>query len=598
MVLLEDVEQMGKELYIKLIHCGNRNLTNSNDSANKNVFYMPVGLFAIADVLKKNGCNIEMIHSDLEAYYDLEKVLDFEKLDIVGFDCHWVNQSYSVIETARRIKEIKPSVFIFVGGYTASFYSKEIMQDYPQIDAVVRGDGELPVAQLCSTLAKGEQAFNNVQNLIWRNTKGQVIENEFSYIGSCVNMEQLDYAAVELLRNWELYRDFSKYWTHFKPLGSVPMFILAIGRGCRYSCTYCGGSCKAQKEINNRQHVEIRSVESALGTIRKAYSFGFECFYSGYEFLNSDEWYILLLRRIKQENINIDFVYGSYSLPSKSIVDALAEGMRNVVIEISPETFNEVLRKKNKDARLFYDNAQLEECLDYISTKMNIKVQLYFGYFLPFDTEKSIMDTIAYILKLLKKYPGMIEIEYSHFSTDPASMIYLKPKEYDVEICVQSFSDYIEFIKRKYITEKSTETDMRIFFPKRMSELEREVMGQRIRFMNFIYSRFRSSIAYIMYHTEKNEWLKEVIYRYEETMDCGSFSSEKTMELMISVLNNENITSMGILNRIIDEYEEQKKQTNLFGAGPSLWNETNIIESKNRCISDAAQGELAIEFDF
>jgi len=578
---------VGKELYIKLIHCGNRNLSDPKDNSKKNVFYMPVGLFAIADALKKNGCNIEIIHSDLEVYNDLEKVLNFEKLDMVGFDCHWVNQSYSVIETARRIKEIKPSVFIFMGGYTASFYGREIMQDYPQIDAVVRGDGELPVAELCSALAKGEQDFRRVCNLIWRNTKGQVIENEFLYIGSCTDMEQLDYAAVELLRNWELYRDFSKYWTHFKPLGSVPLFILAIGRGCRYSCTFCGGSSLAQKKINNRQRVEVRSVEAVLKTIKKAYSFGFLCYYSGYEFLNSDEWYISLLRRIKQENINIDFVYGAFSLPSKSIIDALGECIRNTVIEISPETFDEVLRKKNKDARLFYDNAELEECLDYISTKANIKVQLYFGYFLPFDTEKSIMDTLAYILKLLRKYPGLVEIEYSNFSTDPASMIYFNPKEYDVEICVDSFSSYIEFIKRKYITDKSMETDMQIFHPIAMSELEREVLGQRIRFMNFIYSSFRSSISYILHHTGKNEWVNEAVCRYEEAMDCGSFSLQKTMELIISVLNNENMTDMGILDNIIDEYEEQKKQTSLSGPGPSLWNETNI--------SDKAQSELGTD---
>jgi len=585
---------MSRESCIKLIHCGNRNLSDSNDDANKNVFFMPVGLFAIADILKKNRCNAEIIHSDLEVYKDLEMVLDFEELDIVGFDCHWVNQSYSVIETAKRIKELKPSVFIFIGGYTASFYSMEIMQNYPQIDAVIRGDGEVPAVQLCSALAKGEQYLNSVQNLTWRNAEGQVIENEFSYIGSPVNMEELDYAPIELLRNWELYRDFSKYWTHFKPLGSVPMFMLAIGRGCKYSCTYCGGSCQAQKKINNRKDVGVRSAESVMETIKKAYSLGFECFYSGYEFADSDEWYTLLLRKIKQENINIDFVHGSYSLPSKHIIDALEECARNVVIEISPETFDEVLRKNNKDGRLFYNNAELEECLDYISTKKNIKVQLYFGYFLPFDTEKSVMDTIEYILKLLKKYPGILEIEYSNFSTDPASMIYLNPKTYNVEICVESFSDYIEFIKKKYITEKSMETDMKIFFPKNMSEAEREVLSQRIKFLNFIYSNFRRSMYYILQHTGRNEWVKEVICRYEEAVDCGSFSLHKAMEIIISALNNENMAYMGALDSVIDEYEERKKHVGLFESGPSLWYETNTVEFRNSNLYDTAQSELAI----
>ena len=70
-------------------------------------------------------------------------------------------------------------MFIFLGGYTASFFSKEILQDYPEVDAVIRGDGETPIVELCQALHRhilNQQhcsdyyptSLAEVPNLAWR----------------------------------------------------------------------------------------------------------------------------------------------------------------------------------------------------------------------------------------------------------------------------------------------------------------------------------------------------------------------------------------------------------------------------------------------
>jgi len=89
-----------KRLCVKLLHSGNINPVNPLDQEQKNMFFMPMGLFPLAEVLKRNGVNIEILHLDLEAGKSLEEILDFSTLDAVGFDCHWVNQSLTVIDTA------------------------------------------------------------------------------------------------------------------------------------------------------------------------------------------------------------------------------------------------------------------------------------------------------------------------------------------------------------------------------------------------------------------------------------------------------------------------------------------------------------------
>ena len=85
---------------IKLIHCGNNNMVNPQDQGQKNIFYMPMGLLALAQQLKQAGFPVEILHSDLdlEAGQSLENILDLNRLDAVGFDCHWINQSLVVME--------------------------------------------------------------------------------------------------------------------------------------------------------------------------------------------------------------------------------------------------------------------------------------------------------------------------------------------------------------------------------------------------------------------------------------------------------------------------------------------------------------------
>jgi len=489
--------------YVKLIHCGNKSIVNPGDREQKNVFFMPMGLFPMADVLQKADFDIEIIHLDLEGGKTLEQVLDFQRLDAVGFDCHWVNQSLVVMETAAAVKQVKPEVFVFLGGFSASLFAQEIVGEFPEIDAVVRGDGERPLLELCRVLRQHKQdgtdlALETVSNLAWRD-KGAVRMNEVSYVGTADDMEDLDFAAVELLRGWETYRTACTFFTHCDPLGSVPVFFLEVGRGCGYACLFCGGNCEAQKQMNRRTQTAMRSVESVIRTIKKAVSYGYETFYTCMEYEGSDQWYIELCRRIIEEQIRINFCYGSWRLPSQQLIDALAEACQEVLFEISPENADDDLRAKNKDRRIYYTNDQLEQCLDYINKKeKRIIVQLYFGYYLVGDTEETIFETIHFILTLVLKYSRILEGEYSNFSTDPGSLLFLFPEKYGFEIKVRNFKDYLNHLKMTYQEQKEQSADMILFRPRVISESRDREIRKRIRLLNVLFNSFRKSVSHIL----------------------------------------------------------------------------------------------------
>lgn len=484
-------------LCVKLIHCGNISLVNPDNREQKNIFYMPMGTLALAGVLRDQGQDVEIIHSDLEEGNTIEELLDLDRLDAVGFDCHWINQAHSVLETAKFIKEIKPEVFVFLGGFSASLFAGEIVRDFPFIDAVVRGDGEIPIRQLCGALA-GEGELAEVQNLCWRDSNGETRLNPFTYLGSVEDMDILDFTAFDCLRNWDLYMMFSRFWTRFAPIDDSPLFLLEVGRGCTYACAFCGGNCEAQARMNNRKHMTLRSHEAIVDTVAQAMEAGYETFYTSLEFEGSDEWYIRLFKHFRDEGLDIFYVYGSWRLPSAPLLEAMSECFEHSIIEISPETAVEALRKRNKDPRLYYSNQELEECLRHARQLGNIKIQLYFGYYLAGDTPETIRHTLEYILHLTAEFPGLLEIEYSNFSTDPGSLFFFHPDKYGIEMEVRDFKHYIHQIEEHYINRKGQQCDITAFRPREIGDGPDRQIRRTILLFIFLFNEFRRSLSSVI----------------------------------------------------------------------------------------------------
>ncbi len=602
-----------KKLSVKLIHCANINIANPDDREEKNTFFMPMGLFPLAKVLKDNNFDSEIIHMDLEEGKDIQQILDFQNIDAIGFDCHWVNQSAVVFDTIELIKKIKPEIFIFLGGFTASLFCEEIIEKFSYIDAVIRGYGEVPVVKLCNALYEhkinnpGKINFNfknlkDVPNLIWRNNN-IIVKNNFSYIGSVEELERLDFVSVELLRNWKSYRMLSRFWTRFSPIDSSPYFLVEVGRGCVYSCLFCGGNCLAQYKINNRKGVIVRSIDSVIDTIKKAISRGFETFYTSFEFEGSDDWYIALFKKLKKINLKINYVHGSWALPSKNFINAVSEACNEVIFEISPETADLSLRKKNKDSRLYYTNVEMEECLDYIRTKKNIKVQLYFGYFLVNDTKKTVFDTMKYCLELILKYPDLLENEYFNFSTDPGSLLFFNPEKYNVDIKVRNFQDYLKYIKEIYQVKKSKDPDMRVFKPKSLTDKETFELDCKLNIFNCLFSYFRKSISYLLDIIVDPFVVVDFLYHKKiDNFFKTTFTYDEIRQILFDICASGKIINEKLIFLINHEYNENYKHRKSYKVTPQIWFDDSYKEIlKNYKENEAERFEIKekeINIDF
>jgi len=70
--------------------------------------------------------------------------------------------------SVKRIKNINPRVPVIAGGITASLFAKQFIE-HLGFDFVIRGDAEIPLPRLVSSLLDGEGQIEDVDNLVGKN---------------------------------------------------------------------------------------------------------------------------------------------------------------------------------------------------------------------------------------------------------------------------------------------------------------------------------------------------------------------------------------------------------------------------------------------
>lgn len=120
---------------------------------------------------------------------------------------------------AQEIHAALPKTPIVLGGYFPSSTYRLLLERFPLITAVVRGDGEAAALEISRSLVEG-RSFLSAQtpNLAWRD-QGDIRTNDIQPTA----LDALPICDYRLLRNR------SCYWT----LG------LSTSRGCPSSCSYC-----------------------------------------------------------------------------------------------------------------------------------------------------------------------------------------------------------------------------------------------------------------------------------------------------------------------------------------------------------------------
>ena len=418
--------------------------------------YMPMGLLAIADHGVRNGHDVEVVHLGVEWIenrdFRIDELVRDPDIRAVGFCLHWHHQAWDVIEAARRIRTLRNDVFIFAGGDTASFYHEELLRDFPEIDAVVRGYGE---ASLCGLLdaVKENGGLERIPNLSWRDG-ARVCCNAVSYTGDADLLNGLSYTNFSLLRHAHTYIHhtgvpffFAKRFTKKQnlrlfTLGS-PVFPLPAGRGCPFTCSWCSGSQTTQARlISGMAGCMYRAHDSVIADIRAAVAAGYRIMHTAFDPEPvRQEYFIDLWRRIRQENIQVDWMFECNGLPSDTFVDEFARTFpgKHSTLALSPESGNEALRLRHKGPG--FSTAALLEKMDRIDRR-GLATEVFFSFGLPGENEDLLQETVALQKTLRSRYRTLRSIRTLSIEIEPGAPWQLDPEAFGIVTDRRLFRDF------------------------------------------------------------------------------------------------------------------------------------------------------------
>ena len=117
------------------------------------------------------------------------------------------------------------NVIIVYGGVFPTYHFRDVMQAEPQLDVIVRGDGEATALRLLDALENDED-LKAVDGITFRRADGIVVENNPAEM-----IRDLDAFRV----GWELI-DPSRYGYY----GGKRAVVMQFSRGCPHHCNYCG----------------------------------------------------------------------------------------------------------------------------------------------------------------------------------------------------------------------------------------------------------------------------------------------------------------------------------------------------------------------
>ncbi|MFW9913260.1 MAG: B12-binding domain-containing radical SAM protein [Candidatus Thorarchaeota archaeon] len=212
---------------------------SDNDIRNSLGFVSPpLGLGYVASYLREFGSHEVLIHDGMlhqttdDEFADL--VSDYRP-DIVGISAQATPAIYDVYRFAAVVKDCDPDCNVVVGGAHASFSDDLILRDAPQIDFVVRGEGERVMLELLERI--GADQFDKVKGITYRSKSNMQRNPSPPPIG---DLDALPFPAYDLM-------EMNQYLQ-----GPIRVGTMISSRGCPYKCTFCSSSRSSGKKWRGR----------------------------------------------------------------------------------------------------------------------------------------------------------------------------------------------------------------------------------------------------------------------------------------------------------------------------------------------------------
>ena len=194
----------------------------------------PLGLLQLAAFLeqKDDGIEIEVLDCQAEkvGWQGLRSRIESSTPDIVAPSALSTCNTYAVARTVATAKAVNPDTVTVVGGQHFTITAQESLESYPEIDVVVRGEGEQTFCKLVQAVSE-KAPFSSIGGISFR--KGGEIHHNRSR-SLIENLDDLPFPGYHFVGDV-----LDEY--HFTMMaGRNTRYALIEGsRGCQHRCAFC-----------------------------------------------------------------------------------------------------------------------------------------------------------------------------------------------------------------------------------------------------------------------------------------------------------------------------------------------------------------------
>jgi len=194
----------------------------------------PYGIIQLAAYLEKEVKDVEIEVLDCNAqqvnWSGLERQIESFNPDVVASSALATCNAYVVARTLETAKRINPNILTVTGGQHFTTTAQESLETYPEIDVIVRGEGENTLVELVRNADK-KSSFSKIKGLSFRH-EGKIFHNQAGPL--IENLNDLPYPGYHFVKD-----NVHKY--HFAAMAgsNAPYALIEGSRGCTHACTFC-----------------------------------------------------------------------------------------------------------------------------------------------------------------------------------------------------------------------------------------------------------------------------------------------------------------------------------------------------------------------
>jgi anaerobic magnesium-protoporphyrin IX monomethyl ester cyclase len=194
----------------------------------------PYGIIQLAAYLEKHvpDAKLEILDCNAEKvdWKKMEERIASSNPDIVASSSLATCNTYAVVKTLETAKRTVPEALTVTGGQHFTATAQTSLEKYPEIDAIIQGEGEQTLTELVES-AGDRTAFPKIRGLSFRHN-GKVVHNSSRPL--IEDLEDLPFPGYHLVKE-----NMPKY--HFSVMAGekTPYALIEGARGCQHECTFC-----------------------------------------------------------------------------------------------------------------------------------------------------------------------------------------------------------------------------------------------------------------------------------------------------------------------------------------------------------------------